>query len=155
MGVPPDVPAKGGGILPEVGGPIYLITGLRNGFAAFKGFDQRELFFLLQYKLPRLEQNLHAFCSRSMWPGAFVEGASRCSDSGIDVCGIGLRVLSNERSVCRAFALKFLSRYGRHFLAVDPQLTVKGCFWNHVFSGLQILGDVFLGMLLSLLWRRR
>src|ERR1700760_1257872 len=102
MGVPADVPAKGSGILPKGGCPIYLVTGLRNGFAAFKGLDQGELFFLLQYELPRLEQNLHAFRSRSVWPRAFVESLSCCSDGGIDVCGIGLRIPSDECAVRRA-----------------------------------------------------
>src|SRR6266436_3731425 len=127
MGVPADVPTKGRGILPKVSGPIYLVTGLRNGFAAFNGFDQGELFFLLQYELPCLEQNLHAFCSRSVWPRDFVESLTCCSDSGIDVCGIGSRILSDECAVCGAFAFEFLSGYGRHFLAVNPQLVLKGC----------------------------
>src|SRR3984957_14977406 len=138
MGVSADVPTKGRGILPKVSGPIYLVTGLRNGFAALKGFDQGELFLLLQDELSCLEQNLHAFCSRSVWPGAFVESLTRCSDSGIDVRCIGSRIFPNECAVCWAFAFESLSGDGRHFLAVNPHLGLGGCFWNHLLSGLQI-----------------
>src|ERR1700724_1084864 len=109
MGVPADVPTKGRGILPKVGGPIYLITGLRNGFAALKGFDQCELFFLLQDELPCLEQNLHAFCSISVRPRAFVESLTCRSDGGVDVCGIGSRIFSDEGAVGGAFAFESLS----------------------------------------------
>ena len=129
-----NVPAEGGGVIPEARCPIHFIPGLGDRFAAFQGLDQGQLFFLLANKFRRFQKTFHAIGPGRMRPGSAIEGLAGHRNCRVDIGDIRFRVISNDHAMRRAPALKSFARSGRNFLAVDPQLVVKRCFRNHEFQ---------------------